>query len=104
MSNNILNLKYEIILVIITIMLLVTVCSSDDSFTADGNYLVCSLSTAEEAGVLILNPAGETVLELPNACVEYRFSKDGFLIHQKVGEISPDDRLMIRMSVSEAEV
>ena len=85
-------------------MLLVTACSSDDSLTADGNYLVCSLSRAEEAGVLILNSAGETVLELPNAFVEYCFSKDGFIIQPKVGELSPDDRLMIRMGLSEAEI
>ena len=84
-------------------MLLITACSSDNSLTEDGKYLVCSSSVISHSGVLILNPQGEKVLELPDSCIEHRISQDGFIMQPEIGEIPATDRLMITSSVSENE-
>ena len=88
---------------IICMMLLITACSSDNSLTEDGKYLVCSSSVISHSGVLILNPQGEKVLELPDSCIEHRISQDGFIMQPEIGEIPATDRLMITSSVSENE-
>ena len=53
--------------------------------------------------MLILNPQGEKVLELPDSCIEHRISQDGFIMQPEIGEIPATDRLMITSSVSENE-
>ena len=95
--------RLKIFFGIIGMMLLITACSSYNSLTEDGKYLVCSSSVISNAGVLILNPQGEKVLELPDSCIEHRISQDGFIMQPEIGEIPATDRLMITSSVSENE-
>ena len=77
--------RLKIFFGIIGMMLLITACSSYNSLTEDGKYLVCSSSVISNAGVLILNPQGEKVLELPDSCIEHRISQDGFIMQPEIG-------------------